>query len=279
MIQVNEWEIDVNHFPDGTLRLSLPEQFSEYGDGEFACINWYYENEEETLAVIYVTRQLQENGYSVGLQMPYIPNARQDRVINPTDVFTLKYFTEIINNLGFEFVKVMDAHSNVSLALLDRVQEAKPGKQIMDTIGVISDLEHCTLNDILLFFPDEGAMKRYSESFRGWDYVFGIKRRNKQTGQIEGLDIQGDVETIKDKVVLIIDDICSKGGTFYHSSKKLKELGAGKIYLYVTHCENTVLKGEMINSGLIEKIFTSDTIFTELSDKVEVIDYYDDWPD
>lgn len=54
-----------------------------------------------------------------------------------------------------------------------------------------------------------------------------------------------------------------KGGTFYHSAKKLKELGANDIYLYVTHCESTIFKGEMINSGLIKKIFTTSTLYKD----------------
>ena len=61
---------------------------------------------------------------------------------------------------------------------------------------------------------------------------------------------------------LIIDDISSYGGTFLHSARKLKELGASKVYLYITHCENTILKGELINSGLLERIYTTGSIYT-----------------
>ena len=42
--------------------------------------------------------------------MPYIPNARQDRVKGPEDVFTLKYFANVINALGFRTVTVLDPH-------------------------------------------------------------------------------------------------------------------------------------------------------------------------
>ena len=70
---------------------------------------------------------------------------------------------------------------------------------------------------------------------------------------------------------LIIDDICSYGGTFYYSAKKLKELGADKIYLYVTHCENNILNGELLKDNLIEKVFTTESIFTESNKKIEII--------
>ena len=72
--------------------------------------------------------------------------------------------------------------------------------------------------------------------------------------------------------MLIVDDISSRGGTFYHSAKKLKELGAAKVFLYVTHCENTILEGEVLTSGLIEKVYTTDSLFTQTHEKIEVIE-------
>ena len=72
------------------------------------------------------------------------------------------------------------------------------------------------------------------------------------------------------KDILIVDDICSYGGTFLHSAKKLKEFGANKIYLYVSHCENSILKGQLMSSGLIERVFTTNSIFTESHERIEV---------
>ena len=120
-----------------------------------------------------------------------------------------------------------------------------------------------------MFYPDEGAMKRYS-SMADKPYVFGMKKRDWATGQINGLDVAGATELIDGSRVLIVDDICSRGGTFYHSAKKLKELGAKEVYLYVSHCENTILEGELIRSNLLEKIFTTNSIFTATHPIIEV---------
>ncbi|MCL2863881.1 MAG: hypothetical protein FWE54_07415, partial [Methanimicrococcus sp.] len=60
------------------------------------------------------------------------------------------------------------------------------------------------------------------------------------------------------------------------SARKLKELGANKIYLYVTHCEDSILSGELINSGLLEKIYTTKSIYTGVHPLVEVIGGRDD---
>ena len=121
-----------------------------------------------------------------------------------------------------------------------------------------------------MFYPDEGAMKRYSDGV-GLPYAFGIKKRNWETGKIEGLDVAGAVDQIAGKDILIVDDICSRGGTFYHSAKKLKELGANDIYLYVSHCENTVLEGDLLKEDLVKKIYTTDSIFTKYHEKIEVL--------
>ena len=122
-----------------------------------------------------------------------------------------------------------------------------------------------------MFYPDEGAMKRYS-GLVAKPYAFGIKDRDWSSGQIIGLKAEGCVESIKDNTVLIVDDICSRGGTFYHSALKLKELGAKNILLYVTHCENTILEGEVLTCGLIDKVFTTNSLFTAEHEKIEVFE-------
>jgi ribose-phosphate pyrophosphokinase len=194
------------------------------------------------------------------LVLPYIPNARQDRIADEeNDVFTLKWFCEIINSLNFERVTAIDAHSAVSTALLDR-SHALTAKRMIDSVVD-------KVKPDLLFYPDNGAAKKYS-GFMQCEYAFGIKNRDWKTGKIMGLDVVGDV---KSKNILIVDDISSYGGTFFYSAKKLKELGAKKLWLYVTHCENSILEGELTNSGLLEKIYTTDSIFTDEHALIEIV--------
>ena len=105
-------------------------------------------------------------------------------------------------------------------------------------------------------------MKRYSGGF-DIPYAFGMKKRDWKTGQIQGLDII-NAEAVKDKNVLIVDDICSRGSTFYHSAKALKAAGAKSVSLYVTHCEKTIILGEMASTdGLVDHVYTTKSIFPE----------------
>lgn len=261
MIKYNGKVVELNHFPDGTYLLK------EIAEGKQAVITWLFESNEELVALYFLTKHLQAKGVeNIELKMPYIPNARQDRVKRDEDVFTLKYFAGMINDLGFSKVTVLDPHSYVSEALIDRIEPQSPKayvERVIDKIGK---------DNVILFFPDEGAMKRYSAMF-DLPYVFGIKKRDWVTGQIQGLDVSGQTEHIQGSTVLIVDDICSKGGTFYHSAKALKELGAGDVYLYISHCENTILEGNILDGELIKKVYTTNSIFTKTHDNVEVFDY------
>lgn len=265
MIRVNGGKVELGHFPDGTL---LMHENSNIGD--IVYIEWYYDNDAELTALIFLAKHFREHGISeIHLYMPYIPNARQDRVKSSEDVFTLKYFADVINWLNFTSVTVLDPHSTVSEALINRINIESPQKYVMEAMRNIG-------NYMIMFYPDEGASKRYSGMF-DIPYAFGIKKRDWKTGKILGLDVAGATEDISGNSIFIVDDICSKGGTFYYAAKKLKELGAKDIYLYISHCENSILEGELINSGLIKKIYTTDSIFTSTHPLIEVIECRKPW--
>ena len=254
MIKVDGVEIKQGRFPDHTLLMKFDPNSDEFVCDRGAIkVEWLYENDAELFSLICVKRHLDRNFTNphVVLIMPYIPHARMDRVKSDEDVFTLKYFCEVINSLHFDIVWVRDAHSNVSLALLENVCEEPITNYVLDAI-YLSKAD-------ALFFPDEGAMKRYSGEF-DIPYAFGMKKRDWKTGNILGLDLVNP-ENIVGKNVLIVDDICSKGGTFYHSAKALKAAGAKSVSLYITHCEKSITLGDLAGSdGLVDHVYTTESI-------------------
>lgn len=242
---------DLRKFPDHTSFLHVYAK-------DIACwsieIRWDYENDAELMNLIYITRHLQNKGVpNLGLTMPYIPNARFDRVNNYDEVFTLKYFAEVINSLHFDYVNVLDAHSNVSLGLIDRVRQIDVAPLIQKAIDDFSP-------DVL-FMPDEGAHKRYSKMF-DLPSTFGIKTRDWRSGEIKDYFL-AEQNLVKGKRVLIIDDICSRGGTFYYASKLLRDNGATSTGLYVTHCEENIINGNLLNKAKsgIEQIYTANPLW------------------
>ena len=258
MICINGQKVNPEYFPDGTLRLNITPV------GNNADIVWQFENNEELIVLYFTVKHLREHGTNnLNLHMPYIPNARMDRVKNEDEVFTLKYFADFINSLQFDNVIVRDPHSQVSLQYIQHIkcEDIRPIiTKLCDTLLTQKDV---------VFFPDEGSCKRY-QGYLNHPFIYGVKERDWKTGKILGLRVEGNVPPAPFNV-LIIDDISSYGGTFYHSAKKLKELGANKIWLYVTHCENSILQGELIKSGLVEKIYTTRSVFTQQHPLIEII--------
>lgn len=263
MIKIDGEIVNVGNFPDGTALIKYtPTAHQKLGH---AKLSWYYENDAEFLTLAYLVKHLRSHDINdIYLYMPYIPNARQDRVKNPEDVFTLKYFTELLNSLNFTKIEVLDPHSHVSEALINNLVVYPPVSYITRVLNELGK------GNLMMFYPDSGAVSRYAEMAQ-LPYAFGIKQRHWGTGKIVGLDIAGGVELIRGRDILIVDDICSRGGTFLHSAKKLKELGARDIYLYVSHCENTILEGELLKGDLIKKVYTTDSIFTKSHEKIEVL--------
>ena len=267
MLQLNGVEILLKHFTDKTLDLRV-DVMREFKSERSAVITWRFENDVETVALIFLTRHLQEHGIkNIDLVMPYIPNARMDRVKTDADVFTLKYFAEVINGLRFRSVHVLDPHSAVSEALIDRIVIKDAKDNILEAVRRIDD------KDLMLFFPDEGAMKRYSEMC-DLPFAYGEKNRDWETREIRGMTVRGDVEKIAGRSVLMVDDICSSGRTLHYAAKKLKELGAGKIYLYVSHCENIVAESELLHSQMVERVFTTRSFLKLDHPKFEILESF-----
>ena len=248
MIWVNGKEIEQEHFSAGELKIKL------FGNGRSRVdLVWHYESDAEFFTVACI-REYYATQDCI-LYLPYLPHARMDRVKNPEDVFTLKTFAHLINSLNFERVYVWDAHSNVGPALIDRCHDVSALTWIEEAITQLG----YTKDNICLFFPDEGAQKRYGTMFPDYTQAFGIKKRNWETGKIEGYMLVGE-ENIKDKCVLIIDDICSYGNTFTHAAGALITAGAKEVNLYVTHCEDAISKGNIFKDGRINKVFTTGSL-------------------
>jgi len=294
MIFINGYQIDVKHFPDGTQCLmdcdsvvytSIPSVW------KYIQVGWRYESDEELVTLIYLVNHIRQYRKDVELClfMPYIPNARMDRVKSNTEVFTLKYFCNIINSLNFDKVFVLDPHSDVSVALLNNVEIFTPDDYIAKVIQTIKDNNHIEGDEeLMIYFPDAGAYKRYKdmECLNPYEKIYGQKVRDWKTGKIKGLEIvdkDGNKieQSFEDVCILMIDDIISFGGTMYYSALKLYEFKPYRIYAYATHVEPKSLWNEekgtfkaALQDGIVKTLYTTDSIYNlESNDFVNVMEF------
>ncbi|QQO38390.1 ribose-phosphate pyrophosphokinase [Vibrio phage VPG01] len=167
----------------------------------------------------------------LGLNMPYIPNARADRQFATRMPLPMKVFADFINNMKFDEVMVEDPHSDVSVALINNAT-------VLDQAALVSMLEpqiRRYMPNFSLCAPDLGAAKKIFDVAKALDHTFwvqGLKIRDVTTGDIVKCDL---VEKTVPEEVLIVDDISDGGASFKFLAKKLRERGAKKVGLYVTH--------------------------------------------
>lgn len=198
-------------------------------------------------------RMLFAGGYNnrhkvpVHLICPFLPYARQDRVMEPGEALGIKVVCDMINRMNFTSVEIWDVHSDVSLALLDRVKNYGP-----ETFVQLIPLNKC---DTLLVAPDAGALKKVGKvaTSLGFEMIRADKIRSTKNGSITGTKVYS--APVGAKNFLIVDDICDGGRTFIELAKELKPLTTGKIYLYVTH--GIFSKGLEVFEGLIDRIYTA----------------------
>jgi ribose-phosphate pyrophosphokinase len=277
MIYVNNIPVNVHKFPAGEQSM-LDFEAKISNDCRYVPIRWNYEDDSELFTLICVVNHIRDiySDTIINLHLPYIPHARMDRTKSKSEIFTLKYFAKTINDLNFNKVFVNDPHSDVSVALLDRVINVPITNILGKVIGEIND------KNLIIYFPDAGAFKRYKDepALKDFHKCYGEKVRDWKTHRITGLNINMNglnLSNPSEYSVLMIDDIISYGGTFYYSANKLKEEGFGKIYAYSTHTENEMLNEEKgtfiksLNDGTVERLFTTNSIFNKEHNKIETI--------
>lgn len=265
-----EFEIKQDHFGDGTLKCSLgnSNDFTSINFNimqskiEELKITWCYDNDAELFTLISLVGEIRDSSESnqnlkIDLFLPYIPHARQDRKVSDR-LFTLKYFAQIINSLNFNKVIVVDPHSDVATALINRC------------LVIPFDLPEESFNKVWML-PDAGAAKKYSSKEGELfditsSFIIGNKKRNKE-GRIESYDIINFIPGTKE--VWIRDDICSYGNTFVEAAKALRALGVEKIYLVLSHCENNILKGQVLD--FVDHVYTSNSILTVEHPKITIV--------
>lgn len=198
---------------------------------------------------------------SLKLVMPFMPYARQDRVVAEGDPVSVAVFARFINLLGFDQVVITDPHSDMAVTWLDNV---KVIHQWEVAAQAVIQLKGHIEGSLALVAPDKGSQEKVRHLRDHLEHltncVYPIiqcdKTRDKETGKITGFQILDGTPSFNH--CFMIDDICDGGGTFLGLAKVLAERGANRGQsLYVTH--GIFSKGVADLSMVFDNIFASDS--------------------
>ena len=185
--------------------------------------------------------------------IPYFGYARQDRKTKPRDPISAKLVANLITKAGADRVLTMDLHANQIQGFFDIPVDNLLGSPIfVDHFFRKFAAVHA---DTMVVSPDVGSVARARAFAQKLEMPMAIvdKRRQKANSS-EVMNIIGDV---RDKHVILLDDMVDTGGSLCHAAKALVELGGAKD---VTACaSHGVLSGPVIqrikDSALDEVIF------------------------
>jgi len=200
--------------------------------------------------------------YKKMLHMPYVPYARQDRVMVTGESLSIKVFANIINALNFTRVSTLDNHSDVATALIDRCENHSVLEVIKQT-NLDYRLNQPDTNYVLVS-PDAGAMKKtlkVAQHYGGLKIIKCDKERDTSNGKILSTSFHSPHfgTTLEGMRLLIVDDICDGGMTFIKIAEMLtKRCGPDSIELLVSHGIFSKGLQPLLDSG-ISHIYTTDS--------------------
>lgn len=261
MIVLNKQEVMTEKFPNNETKVKDFDTVIKKDN----LLEFTYREDGDLIRLMFIKRRIEENGASCKLIIHYMPYSRMDRKIEG-DLFTLQYVCQFINSLNFSKVYVVEPHSSKTIELLDHSIAIYPAQDWLPQI--MKDLKF-TDNDRIVF-PDKGAAARYQDCNYKNICVFE-KTRNPATGKIENMILkEGSVS--KGVKCIIVDDLCSAGGTFAWAGSILKDMGASDVTLVVTHCEPAIFSRKLLDEDSpIDRIYASRSMMENEHAKINYI--------
>ena len=192
--------------------------------------------------------------------IPYLAYARQDKIFRPGESKFANVVLKLIDSLRIDEVFVVDVHAS---KILEEIQ----CKWInIDSMKVLADyIKSLDVKDIVVVAPDKGAVERskaFAKHFgENVPVEYFEKIRDVKTGEIT---MTGKLN-LKNKDVVVSDDIIATGGTMAKAIKLSKDSGANRVFAVATHAlllQNA--KFRIVKAGA-DDIIGTDSIDNEAS--------------
>ncbi|MEE0128528.1 MAG: ribose-phosphate pyrophosphokinase [Eubacterium sp.] len=206
----------------------------------------------------------------ISVIMPMLYEGRQHKRSSRESLDCAMALQELVN-LGVENIITFDAHDQ-------RVQNAIPHKSfenVMPTYqmikAIVNNIDDLKVDKdhLMVISPDEGAMQRciYFATQLGVNLGMFYKRRDF-TKVVDGrnpiVEHQYLGDPINGKDIIIVDDMISSGESMLEVAKKLKGLGANRIFVCTTFglfANGLDVFDEAYKEGVFEKVFTTNGVY------------------
>lgn len=197
--------------------------------------------------------------------MPYFGWARQDRKDKPRVSIAAKLVADLLTAAGIDRLITMDLHADQIQGFFD-----VPVDHLYASSIFIPYIESLHLKDLVMASPDVGGAKRANSYAKYFDVplVLCHKQRAK-ANVVANMTVIGDV---KDKNVILVDDMVDTAGTITKAADLLMSQGAKSVRALCSHAVMSDPATERVqNSELTEIIFTNSIPYEHENSKVTVL--------
>ena len=264
-------KLEIKKFSDGELSVAFDENIRNEDVFIIQSTNPPAENIWELLLILDAAKRA--SAKSVVAVIPYFGYGRQDRKDRPRVPISARMCLDIISSVGVNRIVSMDLHSSQIQGFAN-----VPFDHLYSRIALFQHLNKLGLNEDngVVLAPDVGSAKMsqaYAKTL-GISFALIDKRRPKANQAV----VANLVGNLKNKHVLIIDDMIDTAGTICNAANTAKENGALSVIAVATH---PVLSGQAIDrlsKSEISKVIVCNTIELDKSknfEKLKVIDVSD----
>nr|MDO8044338.1 ribose-phosphate diphosphokinase [Candidatus Baldrarchaeota archaeon] len=252
---------EIKRFPDGEKYVRIAE---DVNDKTVAVIQSFYHQPDEFLIEYFLmVNTLKDLGAKRVLGVvPYFAYARQDERFKPGEAVSFRIVTKLIEEVGTDEIYTVDTH-------LHRVEQLSEVFRIpahnLTAVPLLAQYikKNFELTDLIVIGPDEEAEQWAKVAAKELEVEYDILEKER-LGPSE-VRIKTRELDVKNRDIVIVDDIISTGGTMVEAIKMLKEHGAKNIIAACTHpilVQNALTK--IYQAGALAVIGT-DTVPSSIS--------------
>ncbi|WP_257929405.1 ribose-phosphate diphosphokinase [Campylobacter lari] len=254
----------VKRFSDGEISIQIDE--SVRGKDVFIIQSTCAPTNDNLMELLIMTDALRRSSASsITAIIPYFGYARQDRKASPRVPITAKLVANLIESAGVDRVATIDLHAGQIQGFFDI-----PVDNLYGSIIFNDYIKNKNYKNPIIASPDIGGIARARSVAKalGLDIVIVDKRREK-ANESEVMNIIGDV---KDKEVILVDDIIDTAGTIVKAAEVFKSKGAKSVIACCTHPVLSGVAYERIAKDALDGLVVTDTIpLKQQMDKIKVL--------